>query len=152
MGIDPPQVVPSAASEVVIIAVAVLLCSIAVTTRPAATAAKRLLSVRPITRRRLEPNARTTPLCCRDLGEARAMLADCAHILVTIGRSLIARGSRYAAILQALLVITGESPIDAAKVAPVKARTDSLDRDWVEEPAFAGAPMAGAPTARKSAV
>lgn len=55
-------------------------------------------------------------LSCRDLVEARAMLADCTHILTAIGRSLIARGSRYAAVPQALIVIAGESPIDAAKV------------------------------------
>jgi len=90
-------------------------------------------------------------LSCRDLGEARVMLADCAHILTTIGRSLIARGSRYAAVLQALLVIAGESPIDAAKVLPAKERTESLDRDWAEEPAFAGAPVT-APSARTPAV
>ena len=30
-------------------------------------------------------------LSCRDIAEARAMLADCAHILTTIGRSLIAQ-------------------------------------------------------------
>ena len=87
-------------------------------------------------------------LSCRDLAEARAMLADCAHILTTIGRSLIARGSRYAAVLQALIVIAGESPIDAAKVSPAKERTESLDRDWAEEPAFAGAPVTAAPSAR----
>src|SRR5262249_2715574 len=40
-------------------------------------------------------------LSCRDLDEARTMLADCAHILTTIGRSLVARRSRYAAVLQA---------------------------------------------------
>jgi nitrate reductase delta subunit len=91
-------------------------------------------------------------LSCRDLTEARAMLADCAHILTTIGRSLIARGSRYAAVLQALLVIAGESPIDAAKVPPVKEKPEALDRDWVEEPAFAGAPMTAAPSARTTAV
>ena len=91
-------------------------------------------------------------LSCRDLGEARAMLADCAHILTTIGRSLIARRSRYAAVLQALLVIAGESPIDAAKVPPVKERTETLDHDWAEQPAFAGAPMTAAPTARTSSV
>lgn len=85
-------------------------------------------------------------LSCRDLAEARTMLEDCAHILTTIGRSLIARSSRYAAVLQALIVIAGESPIDAAKVAPIKERAESLDRDWVEEPAFAGAPTtAGSP-------
>ncbi len=91
-------------------------------------------------------------LSCRDFGEARAMLADCAHILTTIGRSLVARGSRYAAVLQALLVIAGESPIDTAKVPPAKERTEFFDRDWAEEPAFAGAPVTAAPSARTSAV
>ena len=86
-------------------------------------------------------------LSCRDLAEARAMLADCAHILTTIGRSLVARRSRYAAVLQALIVIAGESPIDAAKIPPVKEQTETLDRDWVEEPAFAGAPNAAPPSA-----
>jgi nitrate reductase delta subunit len=91
-------------------------------------------------------------LSCRDLTEARAMLADCAHILTTISQALIARGSRYAAVLQALLVIAGESPIDVAKVPPVKEKPESLDRDWAEEPAFAGAPMTAASAARTSAV
>lgn len=77
-------------------------------------------------------------LSCRDLAEAREMLADCAHILTTIGRSLVARRSRHAAVLQALIVIAGESPIDIAKVPPVKERTETLDRDWAEESAFAG--------------
>lgn len=76
-------------------------------------------------------------LSCRDLAEAQAMLADCAHILKAIGRSLIARRSRYAAVLQALLVIAGESPIDVGKVPPVKEKTETLDRDWLEQPAFA---------------
>jgi len=91
-------------------------------------------------------------LSCRDLVEARAMLADCAHILMTIGRSLIARRSRYAAVLQALIVIAGESPIDIAKVPPVKERTDALDQDWAEEPAFAGAPTMAGPSTGRSAV
>ena len=85
-------------------------------------------------------------LSCRDLSEARAMLADCAHILVTIGRSLIARRSRYAAVLQALLVIAGEIPVDVAKVPPVRRRSETLDRDWAEQPAFAGAPASAAPS------
>src|SRR5271166_3799703 len=85
-------------------------------------------------------------LSCRDLAEARAMLADCAHILTTIGRSLIARRSRYAAVLQALIVIAGESPIDVAKVPPVKERIEALDRDWFEEPAFGGAPASASPS------
>jgi nitrate reductase delta subunit len=85
--------------------------------------------------------------CCRDIDEAREMLADCTHILTTIGRSLVARRSRYAAVLQALIVIAGESPIDVAKVPPVKERIEALDRDWAEEPAFAGGPTAGNPSA-----
>lgn len=91
-------------------------------------------------------------LSCRDLAEARAMLADCAHILTTIGRSLIARGSRYAAVLQALIVIAGESPIDAAKVPPARERDESLDRDWAEEPAFAGAPVTAGRSVKTSAI
>jgi nitrate reductase molybdenum cofactor assembly chaperone NarJ/NarW len=85
-------------------------------------------------------------LGCRDVDEARAMLVDCAHILTTIARSLIARRSRYAAVLQALLVIADETPVDAAKVPPVRQRNEELDRDWVEQPAFAGRPVS-APSA-----
>jgi nitrate reductase delta subunit len=80
-------------------------------------------------------------LSCCELAEARAMLADCAHILTAIGRSLVARRSRYAAVLQALIVIAGEKPIDADKVPPVQERIEALDRDWIEEPAFAGVPL-----------
>lgn len=84
-------------------------------------------------------------LSCRDLAEARDLLADCAAILTAIGRSLIARRSRYAAVLQALLVIAGEQPIDAAKVPPVRERAEALDKDWAERPAFADAPPGGRP-------
>ncbi len=73
----------------------------------------------------------------RDLEEAREMLADCAAILAGVARSLVARRSRYAAVLQALLVIAGEKPIDVAKVPPVRERGEALDRDWAEKPAFA---------------
>ncbi len=91
-------------------------------------------------------------LSCRNLAEARDMLADCAHILRTIGQSLIARGSPYAAVLQALLVIAGESPIDAARVPPVGDGIEALDRDWAEQPAFADAPAAAIPTVKATAV
>jgi nitrate reductase molybdenum cofactor assembly chaperone NarJ/NarW len=90
-------------------------------------------------------------LSCRDLAEARVMLEDCAHILAAIGASLIARGSRYATVLQALIVIAGESPIDAASVPTVKEKIESLDRDWAEEPAFAGVPLAAVPSGGTSA-
>jgi len=81
-------------------------------------------------------------LSCRDLAETRELLGDCAHILRRIGRSLVARGSAYAAVLQALLVVAGEDPIDAAAVPRVKERTEDLDREWFEPPAFE--PLAGA--------
>jgi nitrate reductase molybdenum cofactor assembly chaperone NarJ/NarW len=87
----------------------------------------------------------------RDLAEAREMLTDCAHIVRTVGRSLIARGSRYGAIMQALLVIAGESPIDAAKTPRVRERPESLDRDWSEAPAFAGAPFPAPASGKMSA-
>jgi nitrate reductase delta subunit len=93
-------------------------------------------------------------LSCRDLAEARGVLADCVQILTTIGRSLVARRSRYAAVLQALLVIAGESPIEVDKVLPVEDRPEALDRDWVEQPAFGGPlasvdPATGAPAAQR---
>ncbi len=75
----------------------------------------------------------------RNMAEARDMLADCAHILASIARSLIARQSRYAAVPQALLVIAGEKPVDATGVKPVREQPEALDRDWVEQPAFAAA-------------
>jgi len=80
-------------------------------------------------------------LSCRDLREAREILSDCAHILRRVGQSLIARSSRYAAVLQALLVVAGEDPIDAAGVPPVRERHENLDHDWYEQPAFAGEPL-----------
>ncbi len=90
-------------------------------------------------------------LSCRDVAEARDMLADCGQILGTIGRSLVARRSRYAAVLQALLVIAGESPIEVDKVPPVKERMEALDREWAEQPAFGSPasadPATGAPAA-----
>lgn len=79
----------------------------------------------------------------RDVVEARDMLADCAQILASIARALIARQSRYAAIPQALLVIAGEKPVDAAAVKPAREQPEALDKDWVEQPAFSVAPGGG---------
>lgn len=91
-------------------------------------------------------------LSCRELTEARAMLGDCAHILTTIARSLIARRSGYAAVLQALLVIAGEAPIDATNIPPVKERRDALDRDWAEQPAFTSTQAPAMPFANKASI
>lgn len=79
----------------------------------------------------------------RDMAEARDMLADCSQILASIARSLIARQSRYAAIPQALLAIAGEKRVDAADVKPAREQPEALDKDWVEQPAFAVAPGGG---------
>ncbi len=86
-------------------------------------------------------------LSCREIGEARAVLADCAHIMKTIARSLIARQSRYAAVPQALIVVAGEKPVDGAGIKPVTEPVESLDRDWAEMPAFASPPASGRPGA-----
>jgi nitrate reductase delta subunit len=86
-------------------------------------------------------------LSCRDLAETRDMLVDCAHILTAIARSLIARRSRYAAVLQALLVMAGESPIETETIPPVRERIETIDRDWIEQPAFGGSPAPTDPPA-----
>jgi nitrate reductase delta subunit len=79
----------------------------------------------------------------RGVAEAREMLADCAHIIRLIARSLLARQSRYAAVPQALLVIAGEKPVDTAGVRPIAEQPEAIDRDWVERPAFADASAPG---------
>jgi nitrate reductase delta subunit len=80
-------------------------------------------------------------LSCRDLQETRDLLGDCARILKQIGEALIARDSAYRAVLQALLVIAGEAPLDIATVRRVVERPDTLDKDWIEQPAFDGEPL-----------
>ncbi len=82
-------------------------------------------------------------LSCRELAEARDMLSDCAHILKKIAETLIGRESAYASVLQALIVIAGERPVDAASVPKARDGRENIDRDWFEEPAFAGVPLAG---------
>jgi nitrate reductase delta subunit len=80
-------------------------------------------------------------LSCRDLAEAREMLSDCAHILRRIAEGLISHESAYAGVLQALIVIAGEQPVDARSVPGVPRPHENLDRDWFEAPAFAGVPL-----------
>ncbi|HET7805688.1 MAG TPA: nitrate reductase molybdenum cofactor assembly chaperone [Pseudolabrys sp.] len=90
-------------------------------------------------------------LSCRGMSEARDMLADCAHILTAIGRSLLARQSSYAAPLQALIVMAGEAPIDPGKIPPVKERLEAIDRNWAERPAFEDAGITAPAAARTEA-
>ena len=81
-------------------------------------------------------------LSCRDRGETRDMLADCAHILRLLGEVLTKRGSPYAAIFDTLLTFAGEPGIDQARARRRALPKEDLDRDWDERPAFAPDPPA----------
>ena len=90
-------------------------------------------------------------LSCRDLAEARGVLSDCAHLLKVIARALMTRNSAYASVMQALLVIAGEAPVDIQSVRRVYESVENLDRDWFEEPAFGdGIPTGGRPAPNAS--
>jgi nitrate reductase molybdenum cofactor assembly chaperone NarJ/NarW len=77
-------------------------------------------------------------LSCCDLVEAREILSDCAHLLKVIASALMTRHSAYASVVQALLVIAGEAPLDTQSVPRALEGVENLDRDWFEEPAFGG--------------
>lgn len=79
-------------------------------------------------------------LSCRDLGEAHAMLGDCAHVLRSIGEALVRRGSAYAAVFDALLAFAREPGLDWNAARETPAPEPSFDEDWAEEPAFAPSP------------
>jgi nitrate reductase delta subunit len=74
-------------------------------------------------------------LGCRPPGEAREMLADCAHILRRVGERLAGRGSLYAAVLEALLGVAGEPGLDWSQAA-APPPDEKLDDDWMDAPAF----------------
>lgn len=73
-------------------------------------------------------------LSCRDIAEVRDTIGEIAHILRTLGNTLLQRRSRYAAVMAALLALGGEHGLDAH--APVPPPED-IDRAWEEKPAFA---------------
>ena len=79
-------------------------------------------------------------LSYRDLTEARDMLGDCAHILRKIGGSLASRGSPYAAVFDALLVIAAQPGLELPPAAVAEAASpingEHVDDDWMEPPAF----------------
>jgi nitrate reductase delta subunit len=70
--------------------------------------------------------------------EARAFLAEMAHILNAIFAALVARESAYASVLGALLELAGEK---VAAVAPTA--DDPLDQSWPEPAAFDGCSTKG---------
>ncbi|MGH6955213.1 MAG: nitrate reductase molybdenum cofactor assembly chaperone [Caulobacteraceae bacterium] len=73
----------------------------------------------------------------RDNAEIEAVLADCAHLVRSIGEALLKRDSRYAAVLQAVLRIARQSPLDAERARRRPNLRVNLDREWAERPAFA---------------
>jgi nitrate reductase delta subunit len=77
-------------------------------------------------------------LALRPFAEAKEMLGDCAHILRAVGEALRQRGSRYAAVPNALLLLIGDQPL-AAEV-PAATPEPPLDDEWREEPVFFGPP------------
>ena len=88
-------------------------------------------------------------LSCRNMAEAREMLGDCAHILRAVGERLAGRGSRYAAVFDALLAAAGESGVDWDN-SPAVEPEPATDDDWAEAPAFGPAPTG--PAGRRPAV
>lgn len=75
-------------------------------------------------------------LSTRDKAEIVDVLGDCAHIVRSIGEALLKRESRYAAVLQAVLRVAGEPPLDPVRAAKRPKERLDLDRDWAERPAF----------------
>lgn len=70
--------------------------------------------------------------------EAIEMLGDCAHILRAIGEALASRGSRYSAVLAALLAIAGEPGLDPDRAKGPRRPERPLDEDWQEQPVIFG--------------
>ena len=70
--------------------------------------------------------------------EAKAFLGEIAHLVNVIFAALLARRSRYAAVMGALLDLAGE-PARAVEIPAEPA----LDESWAEPPAFDGCSSAG---------
>lgn len=84
-------------------------------------------------------------LSCRNLAETRSTIGEIAHILRQLGNTLLKRGSRYAAVMAAVLAVGGEKGLDPnAKVPP----PEDIDRDWEQKPAF-GPPEPALPAVLK---
>jgi len=77
--------------------------------------------------------------------EARASLAEIAHIVNQVFAALVERNSAYASVFGAILELAGEKA-HAVKLP----EEEPLDATWVEPPAFAGCSSAG--QARPNAV
>jgi nitrate reductase molybdenum cofactor assembly chaperone NarJ/NarW len=74
--------------------------------------------------------------------EAKEQLAETAHIVRAVGDGLARRGSRYAAVMAALLAVAGEPGL-TARMAPrqeggEEESAEALDRAWADEPVTFG--------------
>jgi len=79
-------------------------------------------------------------LSTRPLEEVREMLGDCAHVLRAVGEALAGNGSRYGAVLGAVLTLAGEPAFDF-QPKPREGRvadTPDIDEEWVDEPVIFG--------------
>ena len=79
-------------------------------------------------------------LSTRPLEEVREMLGDCAHVLRAVGEALAGNGSRYGAVLGAVLTLAGEPAFDF-QPKPREGRvadTPDVDEEWVDEPVIFG--------------
>ena len=74
--------------------------------------------------------------------QARGLLVETADILRALHKGLARRDSRYAAVLEALLALAGETvsepAVTAGEVEPDS--PEALDREWAEEPVLFGGP------------
>lgn len=68
--------------------------------------------------------------------EARDTLADCAHIVRSVGEKLRGFGSPYDAVFAAILNATKVDGLGDAPRASPAVDTEALDREWAEQPAF----------------
>jgi nitrate reductase delta subunit len=88
---------------------------------------------------------------CLPPAEARAMLAEPAHVFAALEERLTKRGSRYAAVFGALLAAAGTRP-DREALAELEAKAPSddpakIDEEWEEKAVtFTGAHDMGGPT------
>jgi nitrate reductase delta subunit len=113
-----------------------------------------------------EPDGRHLPdhlpillefLSTRPLAEARATLADAAHILEAIAVRLERRGTPYAAVFRALVALSAAAPETGAVEALTGAPDDdphdleALDAVWEEAAVtFGPDPAAGCPAVRET--
>ena len=79
-------------------------------------------------------------LSTRPPGEVSGMFGDCAHILRAVGEALVAHGSRYSAVMGALLTLAGEHALDfqPKRCETRVADAPDIDEEWVDEPVVFG--------------